>query len=96
MTLSVPILLGNPSGKSTESNRSFIPKRGGLKCHTDLAPTDIFTSSRELYTQLITPPDLKPLDWKRSRVRREQLISLGVPVNLDEVSVCLSNIPIVY
>ncbi|GHJ88614.1 hypothetical protein NliqN6_5016 [Naganishia liquefaciens] len=42
-------------------------------------------TSRELYTQLITPPDLKPLDWKRSRVRREQLISLGVPVNLDEV-----------
>lgn len=41
--------------------------------------------SRDLYAQLITPPILKPLDWKRSRVRREQLISLGIPVNLDEV-----------
>jgi hypothetical protein len=28
---------------------------------------------------------LKPLDWTRSRVRREHLISMGVPVNLDEV-----------
>jgi hypothetical protein len=25
------------------------------------------------------------LDWTRSRVRREHLINLGVPVNLDEV-----------
>lgn len=43
--------------------------------------------SRDLYAQLITPPILKPLDWKRSRVRREQLISLGIPVNLDEASI---------
>ncbi|KAJ9117208.1 hypothetical protein QFC20_000352 [Naganishia adeliensis] len=43
-------------------------------------------SSRELYAQLVEPPPrLKPVDWKRSRVRREQLISLGIPVNLDEV-----------
>lgn len=28
---------------------------------------------------------LKPLDWTRSRVRREHLIAMGVPVNLDEV-----------
>ncbi|KAI5455019.1 hypothetical protein NCC49_002294 [Naganishia albida] len=43
-------------------------------------------SSRDLYAQLVEPPSgLKPLEWKRSRVRREMLISLGVPVNLDEV-----------
>jgi hypothetical protein len=51
-----------------------------------LVLTETEIDSRELYAQLITPPELKPLDWKRSRVRREQLISLGVPVNLDEVS----------
>jgi hypothetical protein len=34
-------------------------------------------SSRDAYAQ--------PLDWTRSRVRREHLISMGVPVNLDEV-----------
>jgi hypothetical protein len=42
--------------------------------------------SREAYAQLTTPPMLKTLDWTRSRVRREHLISMGVPVNLDEVS----------
>jgi len=42
-------------------------------------------SSRDAYAQLTTAPILKPLDWTRSRVRREHLISMGVPVNLDEV-----------
>ncbi|OXH41627.1 hypothetical protein J008_00512 [Cryptococcus neoformans] len=42
-------------------------------------------SSRDAYAQLTTPPLTKPLDWTRSRVRREHLISMGVPVNLDEV-----------
>nr|XP_019048206.1 hypothetical protein I302_01971 [Kwoniella bestiolae CBS 10118]OCF27136.1 hypothetical protein I302_01971 [Kwoniella bestiolae CBS 10118] len=42
-------------------------------------------SSRDAYAQLTTAPMLKPLDWTRSRVRREHLISMGVPVNLDEV-----------
>jgi hypothetical protein len=41
--------------------------------------------SRDVYAQLTTAPMLKPLDWTRSRVRREHLISMGVPVNLDEV-----------
>lgn len=42
--------------------------------------------SRRLYTEWTCPPEsLKPLDWKRSKVRRQLLISLGVPVNLDEV-----------
>lgn len=44
------------------------------------------THSRQAYAQLITAPMLKPLDWTRSRVRRDHLISMGVPVNLDEVS----------
>ncbi|BEJ14370.1 hypothetical protein CspHIS471_0401370 [Cutaneotrichosporon sp. HIS471] len=42
-------------------------------------------SSRDVYAQLTTAPILKPLDWTRSRVRREHLIAMGVPVNLDEV-----------
>ncbi|KAL7420400.1 hypothetical protein Q5752_005370 [Cryptotrichosporon argae] len=51
-------------------------------------------SSRETYAQLTTAPILKPLDWTRSRVRREHLISMGVPVNLDEVdSHRLSSLP---
>ncbi|KAL1407288.1 hypothetical protein Q8F55_006709 [Vanrija albida] len=42
-------------------------------------------SSRVSYAKLTTAPILKPLDWTRSRVRRDHLIAMGVPVNLDEV-----------
>ena len=31
------------------------------------------------------PPEIPPVNWTRSRIRRQQLIALGVPVNLDEV-----------
>lgn len=48
-------------------------------------PPRLLTHSRDAYAQLTTAPMLKPLDWTRSRVRREHLISMGVPVNLDEV-----------
>lgn len=42
-------------------------------------------SSRQIYTDLINPPPLKPVDWLRSRTRRDLHISLGVPINLDEI-----------
>jgi hypothetical protein len=42
--------------------------------------------SRALFAALTAPPGaLAPPNWTRSRTRRQQLISLGVPVNLDEV-----------
>ncbi|KZO98110.1 hypothetical protein CALVIDRAFT_554169 [Calocera viscosa TUFC12733] len=44
-------------------------------------------SSRDLYRTLTEiPSDMtRPVNWTRSRIRRQQLIALGVPVNLDEV-----------
>ncbi|KAK4052132.1 hypothetical protein OIV83_002426 [Microbotryomycetes sp. JL201] len=39
---------------------------------------------RNLLSSLSSMPALRPLDWRRSRVRREHLVALGVPVNLDE------------
>ncbi|KAK7470428.1 hypothetical protein VKT23_001854 [Stygiomarasmius scandens] len=46
----------------------------------------VTNESRELYTMLFrTPPATKPPNWTRSRIRRQHLISLGIPVNLDEV-----------
>ncbi|KAF8913749.1 hypothetical protein CPB84DRAFT_1757425 [Gymnopilus junonius] len=43
-------------------------------------------SSREMYKLLLqTPPPTKPPNWTRSRIRRQHLIALGIPVNLDEV-----------
>lgn len=48
-------------------------------------PTPLLGRRRDLYNSLTSPPALTTLNWTRSRVRREHLINLGVPVNLDEV-----------
>ncbi len=34
---------------------------------------------------LQTPPPIKPPNWTRSRIRRQHLIALGIPVNLNEM-----------
>lgn len=41
--------------------------------------------SYSLWQQLIQPPPLQPPNWVRSRIRRLFLVSLGVPVDLDEI-----------
>lgn len=41
--------------------------------------------SASLWSQLVAPPPLQPPDWIRSRIRRLFLVSLGVPVDLDEI-----------
>ncbi|KAF8639898.1 hypothetical protein AX17_001150 [Amanita inopinata Kibby_2008] len=46
----------------------------------------VTASSREVYKMLLQPPSsTRPPNWTRSRIRRQHLISLGIPVNLDEV-----------
>ncbi|KAI9779054.1 MAG: hypothetical protein M1839_007720 [Geoglossum umbratile] len=47
----------------------------------------VFLSERSLslWSQLVAPPPLQPPDWVRSRIRRLFLVSLGVPVDLDEI-----------
>lgn len=46
----------------------------------------ITPESRALYQTLFpsTPPSAPPPNWTRSRIRRQHLITLGVPVNIDE------------
>ncbi|KAF2857124.1 hypothetical protein K470DRAFT_267056 [Piedraia hortae CBS 480.64] len=41
--------------------------------------------SLSLWQQLISPPPIQPPNWTRSRTRRLFLVSLGVPVDLDEI-----------
>ncbi|KAI9835449.1 MAG: hypothetical protein M1819_002367 [Sarea resinae] len=41
--------------------------------------------SASLWSQLVAPPPLQPPNWVRSRIRRLFLVSLGVPVDLDEI-----------
>ncbi|CAL1701177.1 unnamed protein product [Somion occarium] len=47
----------------------------------------ISPESRRMYDYLCpsTPPEIQPVNWTRSRIRRQHLIALGIPVNLDEV-----------
>lgn len=52
-----------------------------------LAQILVTPDSRALYQSLfhLSPPSAHPPNWMRSRIRRQHLISLGIPVNLDEV-----------
>jgi hypothetical protein len=58
---------------------------------TQPVPSDIigtsFLSDRSLslWQQLLQPPPMAPPNWTRSRIRRLFLVSLGVPVDLDEI-----------
>ncbi|KAL0570604.1 hypothetical protein V5O48_011352 [Marasmius crinis-equi] len=46
----------------------------------------VTNESRDVYNMLVqSPPPTKPSNWIRSRIRRQHLIALGIPVNLDEV-----------
>ncbi|EEP76893.1 predicted protein [Uncinocarpus reesii 1704] len=47
----------------------------------------IFNTERSLslWSQLVAPPPLQPPNWTKSRIRRLFLVSLGVPVDLDEI-----------
>ncbi|KAL8940899.1 MAG: hypothetical protein Q9216_002560 [Gyalolechia sp. 2 TL-2023] len=51
------------------------------------SPSSLFITPRShsLFTQLIAPPPLSPPNWLRSRTRRLFLVSLGVPIDLDEI-----------
>ncbi|KAI9749929.1 MAG: 14-3-3 protein [Chaenotheca gracillima] len=51
------------------------------------AEESIFLSDRSLslWSQLVATPPLQPPNWVRSRIRRLFLVSLGVPVDLDEI-----------
>ncbi|KAJ6044151.1 uncharacterized protein N7446_002347 [Penicillium canescens] len=47
----------------------------------------VFSTERSLslWSQLVAPPPLQPQNWVKSRIRRLFLVSLGVPVDLDEI-----------
>ena len=43
--------------------------------------------SKEVFRAYVpaSTPQIQPVNWIRSRTRRQHLISLGIPINLDEV-----------
>ncbi|PNS21585.1 Peptidyl-prolyl cis-trans isomerase-like 4 [Sphaceloma murrayae] len=61
--------------------------RDELPTPTDIGqPEPLLTDrSSALWSQLVAPPPLQPPNWIKSRIRRLFLVSLGVPVDLDEI-----------
>lgn len=58
-----------------------------LKALSNTTQPDSLLSDRSssLWSQLVAPPPLQPPNWIKSRIRRLFLVSLGVPVDLDEI-----------
>lgn len=63
------------------------PSPNPIKPPTSDTPHERLDNERamSLWNQLAAPVPLNPPDWKRSRIRRLFLVSLGIPVNLDEI-----------
>ncbi|ERF70046.1 hypothetical protein EPUS_03598 [Endocarpon pusillum Z07020] len=67
---------------TTKEKLEALPKPDPVPPESPIFPTE---RSRALWEQLITPPPLQPPNWTKSRIRRLFLVSLGVPVDLDEI-----------
>ncbi|KAL9633539.1 MAG: hypothetical protein Q9204_003349 [Flavoplaca sp. TL-2023a] len=88
----IPLFPKSPFVSSTTYICSSIELRNTPPVHHDYAVsassiyfalwTEDVTS---LFTQLVAPPPLSPPNWLRSRTRRLFLVSLGVPIDLDEI-----------
>lgn len=59
--------------------------RDVLRQVADEAQVLVAESSRTMWTGMCAMPSVKPIDWVRSKTRRDYLISMGIPVNLDEI-----------
>ncbi|KAL6236606.1 hypothetical protein BDW75DRAFT_249999 [Aspergillus navahoensis] len=72
-------------------DRLFPASKAALSSQSDLQPipnsSAIFSTERSLslWSQLVAPPPLQPQNWVKSQIRRLFLVSLGVPVDLDEI-----------
>ncbi|KAJ6628869.1 hypothetical protein B0H10DRAFT_1940237 [Mycena sp. CBHHK59/15] len=69
-----------------EDDISQVTTKEGIREVEGISQILVNPESRELYTAIFkSPPPTKPPNWTRSRIRRQHLIALGIPVNLDEV-----------
>ncbi|KAF8474255.1 hypothetical protein BDZ91DRAFT_713936 [Kalaharituber pfeilii] len=94
--LPVPVIDFDSFNSSEEANATVTNIVSKLYPSDSISPhkrppqrprTGMFLTERSesLWNQLVAPPPLQPPDWKRSRIRRLFLVSLGVPVDLDEI-----------
>ncbi|KAJ1019424.1 hypothetical protein NDA16_004541 [Ustilago loliicola] len=70
-----------PLSSAAEKDLSNVPLRQVE------GPSQVLVSegSRQLWADLSSFSSVKPIDWVRSKTRWDYLISMGVPVNLDEI-----------
>ncbi|KAK8164029.1 hypothetical protein IWX90DRAFT_247067 [Phyllosticta citrichinensis] len=61
------------------------PNKNQPRIDHEISPSLLSERSLSLWAQLVAPPPLQPPNWVRSRIRRLFLVSLGVPVDLDEI-----------
>lgn len=61
------------------------PNENQPRIEHEISPSLLSERSLSLWAQLVAPPPLQPPNWVRSRIRRLFLVSLGVPVDLDEI-----------
>ncbi|ODM18890.1 hypothetical protein SI65_05507 [Aspergillus cristatus] len=66
----------------TSKNINSLPPVQPIENASAIFHTD---RSLSLWSQLVAPPPLQPQNWVKSRIRRLFLVSLGVPVDLDEI-----------
>ncbi|GIJ99227.1 hypothetical protein Aspvir_001357 [Aspergillus viridinutans] len=66
----------------TSKNISSLPPLEPIQDASSIFSTE---RSMSLWSQLVAPPPLQPQNWVKSRIRRLFLVSLGVPVDLDEI-----------
>ncbi|EYE98020.1 DUF5102 domain-containing protein [Aspergillus ruber CBS 135680] len=66
----------------TSKNTTSLPPVQPIENASAIFHTD---RSLSLWSQLVAPPPLQPQNWVKSRIRRLFLVSLGVPVDLDEI-----------
>ncbi|KAL7275832.1 hypothetical protein RUND412_001213 [Rhizina undulata] len=92
--LLVPVVDFEDVGDGEEVQRVLAESVGKMFPADDATPPTLppasekafFTErSLSLWNQLVAPPPLQPTNWKLSRIRRLFLVSLGVPVDLDEI-----------
>ncbi|OBT89145.1 hypothetical protein VE02_01676 [Pseudogymnoascus sp. 03VT05] len=91
-SLSLPPLSFDTLDTPTEVHAATTPYLSALFPPPSPAPTvapppSLFPTPRSasLWAQLSAPPPLNPPNWLRSRIRRLFLVSLGVPIDLDEI-----------
>jgi Domain of unknown function (DUF5102) len=67
---------------TTQTSLASLPTPEPISHTSPIFPSE---RSRSLWKQLVTPPPLQPPNWTQSHIRRLFLVSLGVPVDLDEI-----------